>query len=290
MKFLVDSSSSLGDVIIDVPLFRAIVRQGHYLEVLVGAKVVGALADCDFIGAVREKGTGFISKLAAVWKATRSPWDVILYSSPGKPISFLGGAAVRRNASHRDRSQYPHGAIIYRLSILEGLVEDWYRSIETRIPYRPERLALALHAAGISSGEPYLTVAPGTAKKDKQWPIAGFVEVVRAIREDFAHVVIVGSPEESRLCQQVAAACGVVSTAGKIDLTDACALVSHAAKHLGNDSGLGHVAAGNGVATVAIGGDDCGHYRPWRQTMLRGAVSSISSRKVIDALRFTDSQ
>ncbi len=289
MKFLVDSSSSLGDVAIDVPLFRAIARNGHNLEVIVGESVSGVLDDCDFIEAVHKKGTSLVGKFATYWQATRMPHDVILitrlWPTRFKPISFLGMTTHRRNRSYMDSSLYTKGAVLYRLSMLDGLIDDWAFPIETEIPFRPERLTVAFKMAGINASEPYLTVAPGTAKVEKQWPIANFVAVVKEVRNSFAHVAVVGSPAEAQLCEQLASECGIVSLAGNLRLAETCALVSNAAQHVGNDSGLGHVAAGNGVATIAVGGHEDGHYAPWRQRMLPGPVQSIATAQVVAAMR-----
>ncbi len=288
MKFLVDSSSSLGDVAIDVPLFRAIARNGHNLEVIVGGNVSGVLDDCDFIDAVHRKGTSLVSKLATYWQATRIPCDVILitrlWPTRFKPISFFGKTTHRRNRSYMDSSLYAKGAVLYRLSILDGLIDDWSSPIETEIPFRFERLTVALNAAGINACEPYMTVAPGTAKEEKKWPVANFVEVVKEVRNCFAHVAVVGSPAEAQLCEHLASKCGIVSLAGNLGLTETCALVSNAVQHLGNDSGLCHVAAGNGVATIAVGGHADGHYAPWQQQMIRGPVQSIATAQVLDAM------
>ncbi len=293
MRFLVDSSSSLGDVAIDVPLFRCIARNGHYLEVVVGAGVADALADCDFIDVVHSKGSSAVGKFTTYWKATRKPWDVILitrlWPSRYKPISFLGRTIHRRDRKYMDTSLYAKGAVIYRLSLLEGLIDNWASSIETAIPYNLERFALASNLAGIGQDEPYLTVAPGSAKIEKQWPVANFVDVIKEVRNSFAHVAVVGSPAEAQLCQQLASECGIVSLAGKLGLAETCALVSHSAQHLGNDSGLGHIAAGNGVATIAVGGHEDGHYAPWQQHMLRGPVHSITTAQVVAAMRLCES-
>ncbi len=288
MKFLVDSSSSLGDVAIDVPLFRAIARNGHNLEVIVGASVSGLLDDCDFIEVVHKKGTSLVGKFATYWQATRMPQDVILISrlwpTRFKPISFLGKTTHRRNRKFMDSTLYPNGAIMYRLSMLDGLIDDWASPIETEIPFRPERLSVGLKVAGINDSEPYLTVSPGSAKERKIWPVSCFAEVIKQVRNRYAHVVVVGSPAESMICSQLAELCAIVSTAGKLKLSETCALVSHAKQHIGNDSGLGHVAAGNGIDTIAVGGDEDRHYAPWQQCMLHGDVHSISPAKVVEAI------
>ncbi len=288
MNILVDSSANIGDVALDVPLYRAIARNGHHLEVVVGAAAADMLADCDFIARLHCRGEGVSSKLATYWRVTRRYWDAILitrlWPTRFKPISFLGKTAHRRNRNYMDPNLYSQGAIVYRLSMLDGLIPDWKAPIETEIPYKPKRLASARQVAGIRDGETYLTVAPGSARVSKRWAVANFETVIREVECKYDHIIVVGSPNETNVCQKLATNCNIPNVAGKMGLAHACALVSGANKHLGNDSGLCHVAAGNGVATLAVGGWVDGHYVPWHQHMLRGHVDTISPRQVIASL------
>ena len=288
MRFLVDSSPSLGDLAIDMALLRAIVRNGHELELLAGAASADALADCDFIARIYRKGRNWRQKVAASWRATRNRPDAIivprLFASRLRPLNLFGRARHWRDRRHIDASLYQQGAVICRLSLLDGLVDDWREPIDTRISYCRERLARAQQAAGLASDDGYMTVAPGSAKSAKLWPAENFIELLPALREIFAHIVVVGAPAEKDLCEQIANSCaGAISVAGRIDLAATCALVSSATLHLGNDSGLGHIAAGNGVATLAIGGNDL-HYVPWRQHMLAGSPAQIEVGHVIDKM------
>ncbi len=285
MRFLVDSSIHVGDIAIDVALFHAIVRNGHHLEVVVGSSVADMLVDCNFIARTYGRSGSALSKIKTYWAATRQPLDVILimreWPSKYKLVAVFGRSAHQRTRAHMDPSLYTRGAILYRLSMLEGLIDDWRSPIETSIPYRPERYVAACKAARIKDGESYLTVAPGASKPEKLWPLLNFGIVINRFRHCFSHVVVLGTDEEAKICEQLAETCNAISLAGKIRLAETCALVSHATLHLGNDSGLSHVAAGNGVPTVSVGGWRDGHYVPWRQCMLRGPVWNIKPEHVI---------
>ncbi len=285
MRFLVDSSIHVGDIAIDVALFHAIVRNGHHLEVVVGSSVADMLVDSSFIARTYARGSSALSKVMTYWKATRPPLDVILimreWPSKYKPVSVFGRSAHQRTREHMDPNLYARGAIFYRLSMLDGIIDDWRSPIETSIPYKPERYAAACKASRINEGESYLTVAPGASKPEKLWPISNFETVIQHFRYCFSHVVVLGTDAEAKMCEQLAESCNAISLAGKIRLAESCALVSHAKLHLGNDSGLSHVAAGNGVPTVSVGGWQDGHYVPWRQCMLRGSVEDIEPEHVI---------
>ncbi len=288
MRYLVYSSANVGDVAIDVPLLKAIVRNGHHLEVCAGENAADVLADCTFISRLYRRNQNPIGKLAADWRVSRRHWDVMLFTSLWasrlRPIRFLARARQLRDRTDMITSMYSNGAVVYRLSILDGLVDDWDAPIEAEIPYRSSRRIAALKCACIGEGETFLTVAPGSAKESKRWSMENFATVLNEIKNDYAHIVVVGSATESDLCCGLAASCGAKNVAGKLGLAETCALVSHASQHIGNDSGLSHVAAGNNVKTLSIGGWLDGHYTPWRQQMIHGPVSDIEPSQVLAAL------
>ncbi len=287
-RYLVYSSANVGDVAIDVPLLRAIARNGHNLEVCVGENASEVLTDCTFIARLHLRHQNPTGKLASDWRVSRQHWDVMLFtslwSSRLRPIRLLARARQIRDRRNMIASLYSKGAVVYRLSMLDGLVDDWDEPIETEIPYRSRRRIAALKCAGIAEGESYLTVAPGAAKASKCWSIHHYATVLNEIKEHFDQIVVVGSAQEIDLCRSLADLCGARNVAGELGLTAICALVSNSSQHIGNDSGLGHVAAGNNVKTLSIGGGLDGYYTPWCQRMIRGAANEIDPEQVLLAL------
>ena len=287
MRFLVESHSRIGDLAINAALFRAIAEGGHRLEVIVGAGSAGLLADCDFIDRVHDKKAGLAAQAKLYWRLSRIRWDVILLVRIRprlKPLQVMGRAGCLRTFRNMDSSLHRQGAVVYRLSILDGLIDNWQDPSETGMAFSPDRRRRVCAVAGIEEGQRLLSVAPGAHRPERRWPVESFAEAVRQVAGDYARVVVVGAPSEREICERLASLCGAASVAGKMDLADTGALVSCAAVHLGNDSGLGHVAAGNGVATLAVGGDSP-HYVPWQQHMLPGSVRDISVAQVVAQLR-----
>ena len=287
MRFLVEAHSRIGDLAINVALFRAIAASGHRLEVIAGRSSAGLLADCDFIERLHVKGSGLAGQARLYWRLSRIKWDVMLLlrlKPLVKPLQVLGRAGCLRTWRNMDARLHRQGAVIYRLSILDGLVDNWQDAVNPQIVFSRQRQQRVRAALGIRDGARMLSVAPGAHSPEKRWPVEKFAQTIGQIACDYAKVVVVGSPAERELCTRLADACEAVSIAGEMDLADTGALVSTAACHLGNDSGLGHVAAGNGVATLAIGGEG-NHYVPWQQHMLAGSVDAISVQQVVTKLR-----
>ncbi len=292
MKFLIESHNYIGDIMLDIPIFHAIASRGHYLEVIVGDRHASILDDCEFINAVHVKSRSIFAKTMTFWRTTREDWDVILVTRyyprqypRYKPLWLLGRTKLFRDRTYMQESLFSKGAILFRLSILKDIIDGWNEAIDTCLPIKQFRYHRACQLAGMSSDDNYLTVAPGASKPIKRWPLQAFADVINRVYDDYDHVIIVGSIHEEKLCTELAKATrGARSMAGKLDLLETCALVSGARQHLGNDSGLGHVAAGNGVPVVAVGGDGDGHFVPWQQQMLAGQLKTIQADHVVAAL------
>ncbi len=292
MKFLIESHNYIGDIMLDVPIFHAIASRGHQLEVILGDRHASILEDCEFINAVHVKRKSLIAKAVTFWFATRTDWDVILVTRYNprhypryKPLRLLGRTRMFRDSSYMHDCMFGKGAIPYRLSILDGIIDCWKDAINTTLPIKQFRYDRALQLAGMSPRDRYLTVAPGASKPVKQWSLRNFANVIDRVQNFYDHVLIVGSHKEGSLCSALAeTAPSARNLAGELDLLETCALVSSASQHLGNDSGLGHVAAGNGVPVVAVGGDGDGHFVPWKQQMLPGLNSEIVPDQVVAAI------
>ncbi len=288
MKFVVESYNFVGDIMLDMPLFRAIVRNGHRLEVIAGEKVASMLDDCPFIDAVYLKNRNWVARFNTYWSATSGGCDVLLggrYYTRYKVLKALGRIEIWRDESSMLPKCFREGTIMYRLSMLEGLIDDWRGEIDPTLPIMPSRYENAFRKAGVRSNEMYLTIAPGSSSVEKRWPLRNFAEVANSIGKSYSKILIVGSPDEKGLCSELASIVDKAgSMAGNLSLLETCALVSRAGQHLGNDSGLGHVAAGNGVSVVAVGGNASGHYAPWRQTQITGDVASITTDRVYASL------
>ena len=123
----------------------------------------------------------------------------------------------------------------------------------------------AIVAANLERGR-YWTFAPGAEYGPaKRWPAAHYAALARSLHgADGAPVVLLGSPGEKSLCDEIAAlspgACVVL--AGATSLLDAMALIAASRGLASNDSGLMHVAAAFGVAQVAVFGSTSPTHTP----------------------------
>lgn len=119
--------------------------------------------------------------------------------------------------------------------------------------------AFAAAAAAIP-GRGFLALGPGAKFPGKRWPAERFAALPARLG---LQAVVLGSGAEAQLCAEVAAACGGVSLAGRLDLLASAALLTRARLFIGNDSGLMHLAAAAGAPTIGLfGPSDEGVYAP----------------------------
>lgn len=110
---------------------------------------------------------------------------------------------------------------------------------------------------------PYLCLMPGSTWPSKSWPAGHFRALLLRARAEGYEVAVLGSPEESALCADIAGSEGL-DLSGRTTLKGAAAWLRGAAGALGNDSGLSHLAAACGTPVLALyGATDPGGSAPW---------------------------
>ncbi len=105
---------------------------------------------------------------------------------------------------------------------------------------------------------PLIAIAPAAAYGPaKEWPAKRYSALVDLLgARNGAECVLVGSPQERRKCEEVAAAAstGALVAAGQTTIGELIALLSLCDGFAGNDSGCMHLASAVGLATVGIFG------------------------------------
>jgi ADP-heptose:LPS heptosyltransferase len=114
----------------------------------------------------------------------------------------------------------------------------------------------------VKRNNPILVVAPGSGAKEKNWPRECFCAVLEEWqRSPGGKVAVVLGPAESDEEASFWAEHGAVARGLKLD--ELAALLSLADLYLGNDSGVTHLAAAVGAATLALfGPTDAAQWAP----------------------------
>ncbi|NNL99794.1 MAG: glycosyltransferase family 9 protein [Gammaproteobacteria bacterium] len=183
-------------------------------------------------------------------------------------------------------------AVHEHLAVVETLLER-----RLGVPLAPVAIGdeARAEAAGLVAplgGGRLLARAPGANWEAKVWPVERYAALVRHLSGQFDAVVALGGPDDREAVASLAAVSPlpVLDLAGTIDLLTAAAVLTHAAYFVGNDSGVGHIAAAMGRPTMTVfGPGQPERYRPWG-ALARwivapdGNIASVSADEVAAAV------
>ncbi len=106
-----------------------------------------------------------------------------------------------------------------------------------------------------ASGEPYAVLLHATARREKEWPLAAWIELGKWLERNQVSLVLPWGNDAERLrAGQIAAALPRARVAEKMRLDGVARLIAGAEFVVGVDTGLLHLAAALGVPLVAIFG------------------------------------
>jgi ADP-heptose:LPS heptosyltransferase len=127
-------------------------------------------------------------------------------------------------------------------------------------------IARARDLLGRFHGQRLLALGPGANWAPKIWPVARFVELIELVGEQFDAVVLLGGATDRSVADALAASSPLpcMNLVGTTELMEAAAVIANARAFVGNDSGLGHLAAAMQIPTLTLFGiGDPERYHPW---------------------------
>ena len=109
-------------------------------------------------------------------------------------------------------------------------------------------------AARLTPAEAFVAVAPGSIWATKRWPEEHFAAVVEELGASGVSCVLLGGPDDTALCQRIAATGGdrVRDLCGRTTLRESYAVLQRAAVLLTNDSAPMHLGVAARVPVVAV--------------------------------------
>ena len=279
MRILVIQTAYLGDLVLTTPLLRELSRANPAARISVlttplGREVFSGLPSLYEL-LVHGKRGGLSSWLAirrlarslrkrrfdTAIAAHRSHRSALLLRLSGAPrrIGFAGAPGAWAYTERVPRELRQHAVRRYlRLGVaVGGRVEgaDERPEIRFRQEHR-SRVDFELRKLGVAEGQALLALAPGSIWATKRWSPQGFAAVAAAAAARGLHPVLVGSQDERRLAENVAALCPGPSTvlAGATSVKELAALLARSRVLVANDNGAGHVASAVGTPVVSIFG------------------------------------
>lgn len=287
-RVLVLQMKRIGDLLLTAPALAALRQVLPQAEVLLVADATGAeLAPClPGVTEVLPYRRGFPN--AATWAAvTCGEWDLCLdftgtdrsalmtrlSCAPERVGYEKFSTGLRRraytqlcSASVRDRH-----TVDFHLDLLEGLPglrEPFSRDLDGSLNLPAAAVAKVtalLQQAGVVA--PLALIHPGTARREKFWPAARWVEVVDTLGQLGFHPVMTGTgtgleAEDVALIRKQARA-PLLDLTGQLSLVETAAVIARAAIALGVDSMAMHLAALQRLPQVVLfGPTNPFHWRP----------------------------
>lgn len=250
---LVLRALGLGDLLTAVPSLRGLRRRYPTARIVLAApaqyRELALLT-----GAVDEVlPTAFLGDLGT--RAAPPALAVNLHGRGPQSIDHLRGWQPQRVITHA----HPHHPDLpgppWRADLHE--VDRWCALLEwAGISCDPTDVLLP--RPRIESGHSgAVVIHPGASAAARQWPVERFAAVAAAMSRDGHDVVVTGSAGESDLAGRVARAAGLPRTAvlaGELDLLALTALVHESRLVICGDTGIGHLAAATGTASVVLFG------------------------------------
>ena len=136
--------------------------------------------------------------------------------------------------------------------------------------------------AGLNPDAPLAIIQPGSGSPTKCWHIDNFLQVASALKKEGVQVLFLAGPAEAeRFSDKSLLKIRSQETILEgLSLTQVLQVLTQADIFLGNDSGIGHLAAGMGKKTIVLfGPSNDVHYRPLgpAATILRPAAQSFTA-------------
>jgi len=265
-RYLFVTLSNIGDAIMTTPALEALHAHDPQARIdLLADRRSSSLFDrCPYRGEVflRDKRAGLAASLRLLRTLRRTRYTALVDLR-----THVLGALVRAEHVYSRRGARPAGphAVEQHFAVVRPLVGAG--PIPTARVWLEDGLrAQARARVGSTPGMRLLALGPGANWPGKIWPAAHYRALVAAVSDRFDGVVLLGSAAEHDRCAALAAALAlpVSNLAGDTDLLQAAAILAEATAFVGNDSGLGHLAAAVATPTLVVfGSGRPDRYRPW---------------------------
>ena len=264
-RILIIQTAFIGDVVLATPLISQmrlffpkvaidfLVRKGNESLLTEDARIENIL--------IWDKKEKIKSLVKIIRQVRKSKYDVVInvqrYYSMGL-LTFLSHAKVKIGFDKNPFSWSFDHAIAHSLM---HRIHEVDRNLELLRPFgtisklKPELKLSKSTFASIRKYKvtPYITIAPASIWKTKQFPIHKWVTFIKAIESQLI-VYIIGGPDDEKLGNEIHQQTheGVVNLCGNLNLLQAAALMEGALMNYVNDSAPMHLASAMNAPTTAI--------------------------------------
>lgn len=249
-KVLIVTLSNLGDAVLTLPVFQAVISRfpGVELHAVVGEGSKPVFENDPRIQKliVYDRKQAWADKFRFIFSIRKERYDLII--DLRHSLIGLAGGSHRRNAYLRF-SRAPKHKGLKHLNALKGLLESEPSDISF--------LETRADAPGTSGSERLVAAAVGSKSDLKKWPAGYFAALLdRLAVEQHCRIVLVGDANDRKDCQEVKSrmSAPVLDLSGGTDFNRLCSVLRSAALLVTNDSAPLHIADSLKTPVLAIFG------------------------------------
>ena len=290
-RLLVVTLSNIGDLVMTTPVFEFLATQypQRRIDVVADQRSAMLLRHAPYVGEIflRKKRAPITDQLSLLRRLRRRRYlAAIDLRTPLIPYALR--ADMRLVKPGRKREQHAVEEHFGTVTPLAGNV----RAIPAcRIYPGDAAVAVSRNWLDVLPGKRWLAVGPGANWLPKIWPRHKYRELLHRARAHFDAAIVLGSKDDCAAAHFVSQVeLPVLQTAGHLNLCETAAVLKRAECFVGNDSGLGHIAAACGTPTLTVfGPGQPQRYRPWsdhaRIVEAPGSdLAALSSEQVFEEL------
>ena len=281
-RLLFITLSNIGDLVMTTPVLEALhaAYPHHLVDIVADPRSSTLLRACPYVGDIihRHKRGGWREQWRFLRRLRRHRYEVAV--DLRGPVLLTLARANQRGRKRRRSTSAEH-AVEHHFSALRNIDGVGAVIPATRVWLDEEAehyAAGVVDSLGLTAGR-ILGIAPGANWPGKIWPVARYKELIGVLKSEFAGVFIFGSDADHGIAADLSRGLEmpVVNLAGQTDLLQAAACLRRTDGFVGNDSGLGHIAAALAVPTLTVFGPGRPHrYRPWGE--VAGVVRAPDQR------------
>ncbi|HAK89078.1 MAG TPA: hypothetical protein DHV16_10720 [Nitrospiraceae bacterium] len=272
-KFLIVDTLRLGDVIMSLPVFKAIKNRypDSEVSVTVRSSFAEILEDNPYVDKVIPYYGKSASNLKLIKSLVKERYDVCINLCEGKLNGIVYAACIPRRIGYLQRHKYRDGFFLTDPvewnGEFKGITAMFLKLLEpigiSGADDKPEMHPQAEDIASVADLLPKaeglkIIIHPGTRKSTKEWPY--YRELIEGLIEQFdAFIIISGDSSEVSLINKILDGLdnkNILNLAGKTALKQLAAVCAVADIAIGNDSGVLHIARAVKTPTITIFGPE----------------------------------
>ena len=289
-KILFISLSNVGDAIMTTPVLQAL--HDNYkdatIDIVADRRSSEVFLNCPFRGDIfiKNKKSFLRGVPELLGKLRTRQYDLIVDLRTDGLAYLLRG---KKKLTKRHRGETGSHAVQQHMGVIGSIYNN--RPIpDCRIWTGQEDENFARSIIGDMNGKQILALGPGANSQKKIWPVENYIALVNKLSGDFDKVILVGNRQDAALAKGITAPASmtVLDLCGRTTILQAAAVLQYANVFIGNDSGLGHLAAARGVPTITLfGPGEPDRYRPWSEMSqsVCGPGHNIKNVKVEDVIK-----